>query len=274
MGSPFVRQVRRPPLRYRLARAFQRVALVVLVVLALYLSTVAYSAFELVQSSPRSGSYSAGFASNASIAVQGDFTLTNPGFYPVAGLTLELRLENSTGAFLGVVRSGSVTIAPRATASFPISVYVPVSPTSAAASLLVTDQYLTVGVWGNATYAYLFPVSIHFDQNRSWGAPFSNFRASVGAPVGGGGALTVPITITYTNHAVLTEYGSLSLALIASNDTSCGSTSFSLNVPPGGFFDQTENATLAPGCSVSGGTAVATYVAGGATIPLPPEPIP
>ncbi len=274
MGSPFVRQVRRPPFAYRLARGLRRLSSVVLVLLMLYLATVAYSTYALAQSGPPAGSYTAGFVANDSLAVQGEFSIANPGLYPVEGLALTLRVLNSSGGFLGLVRSGSVTLAPGGTTTFPVAVYVPITPSSAAASLLVTDQVLSVGVWGNATYAYLFPVSIHFVQNRWWGAPFNGFRASAGVPSVSGGNVVVPITISFSNHAPLTETGALTLILRSSGGAPCGSTTFVLNVPSNSTFDQTQNVALASGCSISGGSAVATYTSGGTTIVLPPEAIP
>ncbi len=274
MASIYLTRVRRPPPLYRLARVFRRVSLVALVLLILYLATVGYSASELVQSSPRSGGFSAGFAANNSVSIQGSFSLSNPGMYPVSALSLEMRIQNGSGALLGAVVAGPVTLAPQAATTFPISVYLPIQPVGAAASLLVSDQYLTLGLWGNATYAYLFPISIHFDQQRSWGAPFSNLRISVGTPVVGGGNLSAPVTVGFTNHASFAEVGNLALALLSARGAACGEVSFSLAVPPSGFYFQTENAAMTSGCSLSGGSAVATFVGSGASIVLPPEALP
>jgi hypothetical protein len=265
---------RTPPALYRLSRLFRRLSLLVLVVTIVFLATVAYSAVRLVQSSPQTGGYSASFGANGTVAVTGSVELSNPGFYPVAGFTLGLRVLNNSGWFLGELRAGPVTLAPGAATTFPIALYLPIAAGTPAESLLVTDQYLSVGVWGNTTYAYLFPISVHFSQTKFWGAPFSNLRVTVGTPALENGSVVVPVTVTFTNHAPFTEFGTVNFQVFPANGTACGASSFSLNVLPGERFDQTENVGLSGGCSIAGGHANATFVSGGTTIPLPSEALP
>jgi hypothetical protein len=272
--APAPARALRPPPLYRLARWFRRFSLIALIVLILFLASVGYSAFQIVRSSPQSGGYSAEFAANDTIAVTGSLTISNPGWYPLSGFALALRVENASGDLLGDLNDGPATLAAGATTTLPITFYLPIASNSPAESLLVTDQDLAVGVWGNATDAYLFPVSVHFDQQKSWGAPFDDLQVAVGTPVLQGGSTVVPVTISFTNDASFAEVGSINLALVASNGAVCGGASYPLNVGPGEPYDQTQDIGLSNGCSIAGGSALATFTGDGATIPLPPEALP
>jgi hypothetical protein len=248
---------------------------VVLVALLVFLASVGYSGYELAQASPQAGGFSAGFATNDTVSISGTLSLSNAGLYPVSGLTLSLRVLNRSSVFLGVVSAGPVTVAARSTAVFPIALYLPIASSGPAESLLVQDQELEVGVWGNATYAYLFPASVHFDQNKSWGAPFAGLRVGVGAPSSlANGSTVVPVTVSFSNHASFTESGALRLDLRSPTGASCGTTSYLLDAAPSAFVDQTQRVSIAAGCSLAGGTAVATVEMAGTTVALPPEPIP
>ena len=263
-----------PPGIYRLARAFRWLSTLVVVVLIIYAGTVVYSAYEVARSSPQSRGFTASFAPNGTVEIGGSFTLSNPGFYPIQSFSLTARITNATGVFLGNLKVGPTVIAPSSTGVFPVAVYLPVTSGSATESLLTEDQYLGLSAWGNATYAYLFPLSVTLSETRSWGAPFEGFTVTVGTPSGGGGGITVPVTISFTNDASFTEVGTLAFVIESSMGAACGSDSFSLNVLPGTLYDQTEPVSLASGCSPAGGQVVSTYTSGGTTVVLPPEAIP
>lgn len=233
-----------------------------------------YSAVEVGRSSVQSRSLSAAFVPNGTIEVSGSFTLANPGFYPIRGFELSARIANGTDVLLGTVRVGPTTIAAGATGLFPVALFLPISSTGPAESLLTEDQYLDVNAWGNTTYAYLFPLSVSLAETRSWGAPFEGFHASIGTPTLGNGGVTVPVTVTFSNHASLVEVGTLSFVIESSTLADCGGGSFSLDVPPGGLYDQTQDVTLSSGCSPSGGQLLATYSSSSGTTVLPPEAIP
>lgn len=265
---------RTPPRLYRLARLLRRLSVLLLVLILVFLGTVGYSAVRLVQSSPQSGGYTAGFAANGTVAVSGTVSLSNPGFYPLNGFEINLRILNSSGAFIGEASSGTVTIPAGGAASFPVSLSLPVTTGGPAASLLVTDQSLSVGIWGNATYAYLFPVSVHFAQNKSWGAPFALLHITPGTPTTVNGSAAVPVTLSFSNDASFTEFGRLVLGLYQSSGVECSATSFSLNVATGTLYDQTQDVPLDAGCSLAGGYALATFTGSGATIALPREALP
>lgn len=274
MASDRTARIHRPPSLYRGARLLRRLSLVVLVLLILFVASAGYSAFSLVRSSPQSGGYAASFSANDTLSVTGSVSLSNPGYYPVSGLSLGLRIENATGTLLGDLSTAPVTLAARSTTDFPVRLFVPISATGAAASLLVRDQFLQVGVWGNATYAYLFPVSVHFVQQKSWGAPFASLAITAGTPRTGNGGVNVPVTVSFANHASFTESGAITLVLLSTGGTECANTSFPVLVAPGGLYDQTENVALAGSCTIAGGSADATFVSGGQSVSLPPVGVP
>jgi hypothetical protein len=265
---------RRPPAIYRLARALRWVSAIVFVALLVFAGTVAYSAVQVARTSPQSRGLTASFAPNGTIEIGGSFTLSNPGLYSIHDFKLAARVANVSGVFLGQVGIGPADIAPASTGVFPIAVYLPVSASGPTSSLLTEDQYLRVNAWANATYAYLFPLSLHLSENRSWGAPFEGFRASIGTPSMVGGTVSVPVTVTFSNHSDFPEDGTLTVVVLSSGLVSCGGGSFPLDVPAGGFYDQTQNATLSSGCSPAGGQLVSTYSSGGASTSLPREAIP
>ncbi len=270
MSTP-VYTYRRSPALYRLARALRVLSAVVLVLLILFTVSVVYSTAQLSHDPPQVGSFSAGFDTNATMILAGSLTLSNPGYYPIDGLTLVAKVDNATGGYLGAFAFGPESLSGQTTDQIPINLYLPVSATGAGASLLTHSQILQVALWGNATFGYLFPAGIALNQSRSWGAPFDHLNVSVGEPTPNG---SLPVTISFENQASLAEQGSLSTAVVASDGISCGSAGWTLNVATGQSFSQTQDIALTPGCSPAGGSVVSAYVTTGYTVPLPPEAIP
>ena len=265
---------RTPPGIYRAARALRWVSAIVFILVILFAVSVGYSAFEVARSSPQSHGLSASFAPNGTVEIGGSFSLSNPGFYPIEGFELTARIVNASGVFLGQLATGPTTIAPSSDQSFPIALYIPVSETGPAVSLLTVDQYLAVDAWANATYAYLFPISVSLSESRSWGAPFEGLTVTVGTPMAAGGGVAVPVTVSFSNHAAFAQDGVLAFVIESSSFANCGSGSYTVDVPPGGYFDQTQNVDLSAGCSPAGGEVLSTFTTGGTVVPLPPEPIP
>jgi hypothetical protein len=258
---------------YRLARLFRRLSVVVLVVLIVFVATAVYSAARVVQSSPQSGGFSPALAGNNSLEISGSVDFANPGFYPVTGFSVAVRVLNETGILLGSSTNGPTTLNAGATTDFPVSIFIPIQAGGPAASLLVMDQTLNASVWGNATFAWLFPVSVHFAQNRSWGAPFADLSVVPGTPVTQNGTTVVPVTVSFSNHASFLVAGFLALVLAASTGVRCGNTTYILDTPGGSSYSQTQDMSLAPGCSLAGGTAQATYTGSGMRVTLPPVPL-
>lgn len=263
-----------PPGIYRLARAMRRLGGVVLALLLIYAATVAYSAEQVATSSQQSHSLSAQFAPNGTIEVTGSLTLSNPGIYPIQAFELLGRISNGTGVFLGQMHVGPTTIASGTTGVFPIAISLPISSSGPAASLLTVDQTLVVRAWANATYAYLFPLSVSLFENRSWGAPFEGFRATPGAPVPQGAGMAIPVTIVFSNHASSADQGTLIIGIESAGFTTCGTDTLDLAVASGDSYDQTQDVTLASGCSPAGGQLLVTYATPSGTVAFPPEAIP
>lgn len=264
---------RRPPALYRTARALRRFGVIVLVLLIIYAGTVAYSAYEAAHATVESRSLTGVLVENGNIDISGSFTLSNPGIYPISGLELAVRLANDTGIYLGTVVVGPDTVNGGSTGLFPIAISLPITASSAAESLLFVDQYLKVDAWANVTYAYLFPLSVGLTENRSWGAPFEGFRATVGTPSLVNGTVVAPVTLTWTDHASFPEQGSISFVIESSGQADCGGGTFPMNVDPGSVYDETQDVTLNPDCSPAGGEILASITVDGSTTTFPPEPI-
>lgn len=262
---------RTPPRLYRASRWLRRISTIVLVLIIVYLLTTTYSAVRLIAASAhQSGGFTAGLAANETVEIQGTLAFTNPGFYPVQGFEITVRVLNGSGSFLGQSVDGPLTLPPGASTTFPLAFFVPLSGSPAAETLLVTDQPLVTNVWGNATYAFLFPVSIHIQQNQSWGAPFADLAIAPGAPT----ASSVPVTLSFSNHADFADVGILNVVLGSASGLPCGNTTYPIDEPSGGDYSQTETIALAPGCSIAGGYADASYLTGGSSFPLPREALP
>jgi hypothetical protein len=274
MSTPVFYQPRRPPPLYRLARALRRASIIVLLLLILFTVSVVYSTAQLTKSASKVSSFSAAFASNGTVVLSGSLTLNNPGFYPIQGLSIHVRVVNASGIFLGAFGFGPVTLPSQGSTQYPVTLYLPVSPSSPGTSLLIRTQYINVSVWGNATFGYLFPATVTFQENRSWGAPFDNLAITVSTPTLTNGTVVVPVKVSFDNEASFTEAGVIDLSAVATNGTVCGTASFTLNVDPNQQFSQSQPVTLRAGCSPAGGNLDVQYVTPSATISLPSEPIP
>jgi hypothetical protein len=262
---------RRPPKLYRLARTLRRLSTVALILIIVFLVSAVYSAVRVVESSPQAGGYTAGFSNNNTIKVLGNVSFSNPGLYPVTGFQVTLRVMNSSGVFLGESIDGPTTLPAGGNTTFGIAIYVVTNAAGPAGTLLVTDQPLSASVWGNATFAYFFPVSVHFVQNKSWGAPFQGLRFTPGPPFGSGGNTTVPLAMNFSNHAVFPDVGQFTVVIHNSNGAQCGSATYGIDVPPNENFGETQDIPIAAGCSLAGASADATYVTDGVAVALPPQ---
>ncbi|HTS33504.1 MAG TPA: hypothetical protein VMI55_06165 [Thermoplasmata archaeon] len=263
-----------PPGLYRLARALRRLSVITLIILILFTASVVYSAVLTVRSGSGVGPFSETFASNGTIVLSGSLTLNNNGFYSVQGLTLAVRVTNTTGSFVGATEFGPTTLGSSSSIVEPLTLYVPVSGAGPGPSLLTDDQSLPVAVWANATFGYLFPVSLAVSAVRSWGAPFADLSISLGTPTPNGTGANVPVTLSFENHSPVTDAGNLNFVVLSSGGVRCGASGFTLEVGPGAPFTQTTTVALAGGCSPAGGTVQASYVTPAFTVTLPPEAIP
>jgi len=275
VSAQLLPRYRRPPPLYRLARALRRIGLVVLVLVLLFVASALYSAYETARGGASASDFEYAFGANNTFVLSGTLSFSDGGIYPVNGFTVHLRVANATGQVVGESSDGPVNFAPGGRATFPVTFVLPIALASAAASLLTTDQFLNETIFANATFAYVFPVSVEVAKNTSWGAPFAGLTASVGTPTTMGGTVVVPVTIQFENDASFADDGSLEVRLVSESGTVCASSTYPIDVPPETPYSQTNDFTLATGCSISGGTVVSTYTtSGGATVTLPPEAIP
>ena len=273
MAVVLLPHLQRPPRLYRVARALRRVSVIVLVIVLLVLALEVASAAQVLQSRPGTGGLSAAFAPNDTVAMNGSFSLHNTGFLPISGLSLEFRIL-AGGTFLGASSSGPVSISAGDSAVVPIALYVPIESSTVGFLLLTSDQTLSIRIWANATYGYLFPVSIGSIANKSWGAPFAHYSLLVGMPSVVNGSTTVPVTLSFEDHASFGESGTIDFAIVSSGGTVCGSGSVPVSVSPQGNFLAQRTVPLVTGCSPRGGSATATYVASSLALPLPTESLP
>ena len=272
MAAPYARP-RTPPGIYRAARAFRRGGTIAIVLLILFVGVVAYSAVQVVRSSPQIASPTVALEPNGTVGLTTSFGLTNAGYFPIQELALRFLVLNDSGGSLVAAADPPISIASGASAVVPVAIYLPLN-SSAGASLLTEDQYLHWDVWGNATYGYLFAISIAISTDRSWGAPFDDLVIGVGAPVDQAGQLSAPVTIAFVNDATLADDGSLAFQVEPASGPACGTGSVAIDVPAGDAYNATESVPIAMGCDPSGGHVISQYLEDGTAIPLPPEAIP
>ena len=273
MSSPLAPKPRpRPPGIYRAARALRRIGLIVFVLTIVFVAILAFSAFQIVKSHPHVGTSSVLLEPNGTVGYVTSISLSNPTFFPIQSFALSFRILNDSGGLLLTDSTPVTTVGAQSSVDVPIAVYLPLSGSDE--SLLTVDQYLRWDIWGNATYGYLFPVSLGVDTNRSWGAPFDNLTISVGTPMTVGGTLEVPISVAFSNDAGFADVGSLEFTVRSSGGATCATGAYDLNVPANSPYMSTQNVPLAGGCDPSGGTIDAQYLEGGTSIPLPPQAVP
>jgi len=272
VASPIYRKPPTPPGIYRAARALRRLSAIAFVVLILFVALVGYSAVQIIHSQPHLGTTTSTVEPNQTVDVATQFSLTNPTYFSIQHFALHFLILNASNVPLLDARAGPVSIAAGGASNLPINLYVPL--TAAGESLLTEDQYLDWNVWGNASYAYLFTVSIGEATERAWGAPFDDLQVSVGAPALVNGQLEVPVTISFSNDATFAVDGSLNYQVVPPSGPDCSQGSFGLNVPSGTGFDETQDAAYATGCNPAGGQVDSEYVGNGFSVSLPSEPIP
>jgi len=245
---------------------------IALVLIIVFVGIVVYSAVQVVKSQPRVGASTAGFESNGTIGITTSFSLNNPTYFTIQQFGLQFRILNETGVLLVASGAGPVNIPAGVNQTVPIALYVPL--TEAGTSLLTENQNLSWNVWGNASYAYLFSVSVDISTQRSWGAPFDALNATVGTPLIVNGSEAIPVTLSFSNDASFTVAGAIDFQVVPASGPNCAQGSFVLNVPSGSPFAQTDNVALRSGCDPSGGHVNAQFVGSGFTVSLPSEPIP
>jgi hypothetical protein len=269
-GAPY-RRPATPPGTYRAARAFRRAGTIALVLVIVFVAAVAYSAVQVVKSRPSVGNSTVAQEPNGTIGIMTTFSLSNSGWFPIQNFHLEFRILNQSGTLLVASGAGPTTISSQSSAMLPVALYLPVS--GPGESLLTENQNLRWDVWGNATYGYLFPISLNLATNRSWGAPFANLSWNVGAPFMQAGQPVVPVFLNFSNDANFADVGTLAFQVVPVSGPDCAQGSFTINVPAGTPYSQGQNVPYRTGCDPDGGTVQAQYVTPQFTVDLPPEAI-
>lgn len=273
MSSPLAPRPRPPPPGiYRAARALRRLGLIVFVLVIVFVAIVAVSAIQIVQSHPQVGTSSTAFEPNGTVAYLTSIHLSNPTFLAIQSFALHFRITNASGGLLIDDSTPATTVSGQSSAVIPVDVYLPL--TAGDESLLTVNQYLEWHIWGNATYGYLFPVSLGVETNRSWGAPFANLTASVGTPTMVGGTLVAPVTLSFSNDAQYDDEGTIEFEVVSNAGATCATGSFDLNVPSDSSYNSTQNVPVTSGCDPAGGSFESQYLEGGSSIPLPSQRIP
>ncbi|HUZ79762.1 MAG TPA: hypothetical protein VMV28_03990 [Thermoplasmata archaeon] len=264
----------RPPRLVRLTKILKRASLVVFVLFILYLATVAYSFGNVakdLQPSGGSNKGTFGFVGSSTIRATQTLNVSNSGLYPLT-LGAGVVIYTASGIILGQGSTPSTGIPSRGSGQLGLGVSVSVAPGSPGQALLTNSETLEFGIWVNATVGWilLVPVSVHFVQNQSWGAPFMN--AVVTASVAGGEA---SVTLAFQNHASFSLAGLLAFQVLTPGGVSCGTGSFGVSTPSGQPFGQTAQVPT-PCASLTGDSFVAT-LSGGVGSPfsvqLPPIPV-
>jgi hypothetical protein len=245
---------------------------IVLVVIIVFVAFVAYSAVQVAKTHPTVGSSTSQLESNDTVGLMTSLTISNPSAFAIQNFEIQVRILNGTGLPLVDTTAGPTSVSSGSSVDLPLALYVPI--TAEGESLLVENQQLDWNVWGNASYGYLFSISLGVQTNKSWGAPFDNLSVSVGTPTMSGGSYSVPVTLSFVDDASFSDVGTLSFEILPPSGASCGSGSFALNVPAGSPYSQTQSVGVASGCDPAGGHVDSQFVGDGIDVALPPEPMP
>jgi hypothetical protein len=260
---------------YRLSRLFRRASTIALILILVFVLSAVYSFAQFARSVSASEEHSFALESNDEAEFDLVLNLTNPGFYPIAGFQMHSEITFANGSFLSQATSPTTTLDPGSASSVPFQFLIPLNATGATANLAVDDQSLRLTSWGNATYAYLIPVSFSFANNFSWGAPFEGLNITVGTPyTAPNDTVTSDVSVSYTDDASFSEVGTFHATILSSAQRVCEGVSYPVNVSSGQSFFESEPVSIAAGCSPQGGEVIASFTGPTFTFTLPPEAIP
>ncbi len=260
--------MRPPPLR-RLSRALALLSTIVLVVVLVFLGTVAYSASEIAPSGSPQTHWSDGPTGGVDgLVLSLTQNLSNPGLYPLSGLVLSADLWYAGGPIAHVVTPAE-SLAGGATGSLQLTLPVNVSASSPALNLLTQDAILYRMVWVNASYALVFQFHLLLTGNASWGAPFYGLAVTPTAS-----NTTVELAVSYHNHSSWDESGTLVATVVQAGGVDCTPQDVgTVAVPPGGALDQTFPVPLSSPCDPRGGSLDLSFSGPGFLLPLVEEPL-
>lgn len=265
----------RPPPLYRTARAIGWIATIVTIVLVIYLATAVYSATQIRPSGAGNSGSPTSLTGQNQLSVSTTVNFSNPGFFPVNSLSVEMYILLPGGGVFAHGGSPATSIPAQSTRTIPINITVALDFSGPAAALVTHDARLPTDLFVNVTYASLFGAEIRVADNRSWGAPLYGLNLTPGTPVvNGNGTVTVPIQISFDNHADFDVAGTVSFSVRSSGGTTCGTGSLIVSAPSHASFSQPTPVTLAAGCNPHGGAIDGTFSGPTLTFSLPTEPFP
>ena len=251
------------PILWRLARTFRVLAALWLVVVVVFLATVAYSASQLRPGHATGPSSPPGVNGNDTVTLTGSVNVSNPGWYPLTDVSLFSIVDDTNGTLLASGGSPTITVAAGGTTTVPFSITLGLDARASARALLTHDATLPSTTWANATYVGLFHIVVEVPQNVSWGAPLYGLAVAAGSPTAEpNGTIGVPLTVSFADHAKFPVDGNAVYAL-SSGGASCSRGSLPVAVPSGSSYDQTTTAYFGSGCSASGATLTLRFVGNG-----------
>lgn len=258
------------PFLWRASRLFRILSLLWILVLVVFLLTVAYSGSQLRPGSEAGPNTPPTVSGNDTVTLSGTLNVSNPGWYPLNDVTLFTLVDDANGSLLATGGSPETTVGAGGVTTVPFTISIALDARSSARALLTHDAVLPSTTWANATYVGLFQVGVVVPQNVSWGAPLANLSVRAGTPTAqSNGTEAVPLTITFADHAKFPVDGR-AVYTLSSNGASCSSGSVPVNVVGGQSFDRTTTAYLGPGCSAAGATLTLRFVGSGwALSPFP-----
>jgi hypothetical protein len=258
----------------RWARICSILGVLFLVFLLSYVGLAAYFAAHV--SSPTGSHTSVFVAPGNRIDVSDAFNLTNPGPFPIDGLTIvsHLGLPNGSGELVG--RSPAIDLPGNTVRELAINLSLPLQGLGAAAeSLLVNDSTLPLSVWVNATYAGLVSIALSGSSDYGWGAPFYGLAVALGSPsTHPNGTTSIGVTLSFDTHAPIWLNGSVDASVLSSGGASCGAIAFPVVAAAHSPFSQAETVYLAQGCSPLGGSYTVRWTGSGLSVALPGGSIP
>jgi hypothetical protein len=259
----------RTPWPLRLSRVVSVLGIVAFLLVLGYVAGAVYYATQVT--SPGQAQRSVEVRPGDILAVSTTFNLSDPGPYPIEGLTLVTYLGLSNGTAWLSDRSGPVGLVGGETRAVTVNFTFSLSGLSPALyPLLVNDSSLPLELWVNGTYARLAHVGLDLRSTYAWGAPFEGARLVAGAPsTEPNGTLAVPVTLSFANHASFDLAGTFSAGLRSANGSSCAAVDWPVSTSAGGSYQATETVYLAPSCSVQGGEYTADWTGSGLAFALP-----
>jgi hypothetical protein len=263
----------RPPL-LRASRACFALGAVALVVLVLYIGSAAYYATRVT--SPGTAEESARVLPGQILQVGATVNLSNPGPFPISGLTLAGTIELPNGSAWGTGSSPPVSLTGGSTlpVTLAVNLFLPMLA-GASDALLVNSSDLPFQVWVNGTYAALVGVALEYNASYHWGAPFAGLNVGFGSPTAyPNGTFAIPATVAFTNDAPIGLDGNATVSIVSTTGQVCGGLFLPVHAPSHAPYQGSATMYLPSGCSLSGAAYHLAWSGMGFSVSLPGGTLP